>query len=91
MGLRCCPDRHYLEVYPESQSKEPGHSFTMALLAKLDAGEVHADSQSEATLLDLSLEIRTEIYNYVYPEHLLHFMRNFNRSKPGAPAYLALW
>lgn len=63
----------------------------MALLEKLTADETGVDPQSKSLLFKLPLEVRTEIYQNVYPEHLLHLRENFNALKRNLPYCRANW
>ena len=62
----------------------------MALLVQLREGEAKADPQSQSAFTKLPLEIRSEIYDYVYPEHVLHVKQRFADRAKG-PLFSAFW
>lgn len=51
---------------------EHEHKHIMALLEKLRSGQIVADDQDQSSLLRLPLEVRRQVYEYVYPEHMVH-------------------
>ncbi|KAJ3494869.1 hypothetical protein NLG97_g3795 [Lecanicillium saksenae] len=63
----------------------------MAVFEQLVADPAQAGSQSQSLLYKLPLEVRTAVYQFVYPEHILHFRRNFMAKDHNKPYCHANW
>lgn len=60
-------------------------------MATFDTGEMHDPHRSTSPLLRLPAEIRHQIYDYVYPKHMLHVKRIMYHNRKNTGRYIAYW
>lgn len=60
-------------------------------MATFDTGEMQGSDLVTSPLLCLPAEIRHQIYDYVYPKHLLHVKHIMHHNRKNTDRYIAYW